>query len=98
MKGFCYYAVNSQPFMRAAIGGVDVQTAAALFSLRDRFRKGVFSHVWLQSKLDRRFGGSSENVRSNLKSAGFNRELILVNVRKMQKLVKKLEWKAVGSE
>jgi len=93
-----YKGNNFQPFMRAAIGGVDVQTAAALFGFRDRFRKGVFSHVWLQSKLDRRFGGSSENVRSNLKSAGFNRELILVNVRKMQKLVKKLEWKAIGSE
>jgi len=93
-----YKGCNFQPFMRAAIGGVDVQTAAALFGFRDRFRKGVFSHVWLQSKLDRRFGGSSENIRSNLKSAGFNRELILVNVRKMQKLIKKLEWKAAGSE
>ena len=93
-----YKGCNFQPFMRAAIGGVDVQTAATLFGFRDRFRKGVLSHVWLQSKLDRRFGGSSENVRSSLKSAGFNRELILVNVRKMQKLVKKLEWKAAGSE
>ena len=93
-----YKGCNFQPFMRAAIDGVDVQTAAALFGFRDRFRKGVLSHVWLQSKLDRRFGGSSENVRSSLKSAGFNRELILVNVRKMQKLVKKLEWKAAGSE
>jgi SAM-dependent methyltransferase len=77
---------------------VDVQAASALFGFRDRFRKGVMSHVWLQAKLDRRYGGSSDNVRSNLKSAGFNRELILVNVRKMQKLVKKLEWKATGSE
>ena len=93
-----YKGCNFQPFMRSAIGGVDVQIAAALFGFRDRFRKGVLSHVWLQSKLDRRFGGSSENVRSNLKSAGFNRELILVNVRKLQKLVKGLEWKAKGSE
>jgi SAM-dependent methyltransferase len=93
-----YKGSNFQPFMRAAINGVDVQAASALFGFRDRFRKGVMSHVWLQSKLDRRYGGSSENVRSSLKSAGFNRELILVNVRKMQKLVKKLEWKATGSE
>ena len=93
-----YKKSNFQPFMRASIDGVDVQTAASLFGFRDRFRKGVMSHVWLQSKLDRRFGGSSENVRSNLKSAGFNRELILVNVRKLQKLVNKLEWQAVGSE
>jgi len=93
-----YKGCNFQPFMRSGINGVDVQAAAALFGFRDRFRKGVLSHVWLQSKLDRRYGGSSENVRSSLKSAGFNRELILANVRKLQKLVKKLEWEATGSE
>ena len=93
-----YKQCNFQPFMRAAINGIDVQTAAALFGFRDRFRKGVMSHVWLQSKLDRRYGGSSENVRSSLKSAGFNRELILVNVRKLQKLINKLDWEAAGSE
>jgi len=93
-----YKNCNFQPFMRAAINGVDVQAAASLFGFRDRFRKGVLSHVWLQSKLDSRFGGSSENVRSSLKSAGFNRELILVNVRKLQKLVQNLQWNASGSE
>jgi SAM-dependent methyltransferase len=93
-----YKGCNFQPFMRASIDGVGVQQASALFGLRDRFRKGVMSHVWLQAKLDKRFGGSSENVRSSLKSAGFNRELILANVRKLQKLVKKLEWEAEGSE
>jgi SAM-dependent methyltransferase len=93
-----YKQCNFQPFMRAAINGIDVQTAAALFGFRDRFRKGVMSHVWLQAKLDRRYGGSSENVRSSLKSAGFNRELILVNVRKLQKLINKLDWEAAGSE
>ena len=93
-----YKKCNFQPFMRASINGIDVQTAASIFGFRDRFRKGVMSHVWLQSKLDRRYGGSSENVRSNLKSAGFNKELILVNVRKLQKLINKLEWQAAGSE
>ena len=93
-----YKQCNFQPFMRAAINGIDVQTAAALFNFRDRFRKGVMSHVWLQSKLDRRYGGSSENVRSSLKSAGFNRELILVNVSKLQKLIKELSWEPKGSE
>lgn len=93
-----YKGCNFQPFMRAAINGIDVQVAATLFGFRDRFRKGVMSHVWLQAKLDRRFGGSSEDVRSSLKSAGFNRELILVNVRKLQKLVRKLAWQAAGSQ
>ncbi|MEE8495069.1 MAG: hypothetical protein V3S21_01200 [Xanthomonadales bacterium] len=93
-----YKGCNFQPFMRGAIDGVDVQTASTLFGFRDRFRKGVLSHVWLQSKLDRRYGGSSENIRSSLKSAGFNRELILANVRKLQKLVHRLGWEASGSE
>jgi len=93
-----YKQCNFQPFMRASINGIDVRTAASLFGFRDRFRKGVLSHVWLQSIMDRRYGGSSENVRSNLKTAGFNQELILVNVRKMQKLIRELDWEASGSE
>ncbi len=93
-----YKNIDFQRFMRGSIDGIGVQAASALFSLRDRFRKGVLSHVWLQAKLDRRYGGSSDNVRSNLKTAGFNRELILVNVRKLKKLVQRLEWEAAGSE
>ena len=93
-----YKNIDFQPYMRGSIDGVGVQTASALFGLRDRFRKGVLSHVWLQAKLDSRYGGSSDNVRSNLKTAGFNRELILVNVRKMTKLIRRLEWEAAGSE
>ena len=93
-----YKGVPFQPFLRSRIDGVDVQTAGRLFGFRDRFRKGVMAHVWLQAKLDRRYGGSSENVRSSLKSAGFNRELILVNIRKLKKLVHRLQWEGDGSE
>ena len=53
-----YKNCNFQPFMRGSIDGIGVQTAPALFGFRDRFRKGVLSHVWLQAKLDRRYGGS----------------------------------------
>jgi hypothetical protein len=69
-----------------------------LFGFRDRFRPGVFSHVWLQAKLDKRYGSTQQNVRSDLKSAGFNREMILANVRKLHKLVMKLSWRGEGSE
>ncbi len=93
-----YKGIHFQPFMRAAIDGVDVQTAARLFSLRDRFRPGVFSHVWLQSRFDRRYGGTQQNVRSSIKSAGFNREMILANVRRIRKLVTGMKWDGDGSE
>jgi len=93
-----YKGVHFQPLMRAGIDGVGIQTAARLFSVRDRFRSGVLTHVWLQSKLDSRYGSTRKDVRSDLKSAGFNKEMILANVRKMRKLVAKLNWQGDGSE
>ena len=93
-----YKGVNFQPLMRSHIDGVSVQFAARLFGLRDRFRSGVLSHVWLQAKLDSRYGGTEQNVRSDLKSAGFKKELILANIRKIRKLVSKLKWEGEGSE
>jgi SAM-dependent methyltransferase len=93
-----YKGIHFQPLMRASIDGISVQTAARIFGFRDRFRSGVFSHVWLQAKLDSRFGGTRQNVRSDLKSAGFNQELILANVRKLRKLITKLNWQGDGSE
>jgi SAM-dependent methyltransferase len=93
-----YKGIHFQGMMRSSIDGIDVQTAARLFSLRDRFRSGVLTHVWLQSKLDSRYGSTQQNVRTDLKSAGFNREMILANVRKLRKLVGKLNWHGKGSE
>jgi len=93
-----YKGIAFQPLMRGSIDGVSVQTAARLFGFRDRFRRGVLSHAWLQSKLDRRYGSTQKDVRTDLKSAGFHKELILANVRKLRKLVAGLQWRGEGSE
>ena len=93
-----YKGIDIQPMMRARIDGVGVQTMARMFGFRDRFKKGVFSHVWLQAKLDSRYGATRQDVKSELKSAGFSKELILANVRKTRKLVQKLSWGGEGSE
>jgi len=93
-----YKGIDFQPFLRASIDGIGIQTAARLFGFRDRFRPGVMLHAWLQARLDNRYGSTQKNVRSDLKSAGFNRELILANVRKIRKLVTKLGWQGHGSE
>ena len=84
-----YKGLDIQAMLRARMDGVAVQTMAKMCSLRDRFRPGVFSHVWLQAKLDSRYGATSQDVKSDLKSAGFGKELILANVRKTRKLVQK---------
>lgn len=93
-----YKGIDFQPMMRASVDGVNIRTAACLFGLRDRFRSGVLTHVWLQSKLDRRYGNTSKDVRSDLKKAGFHKELILANLRKLRKLVGKFDWQGEGSE
>lgn len=93
-----YKGIDFQPLMRAGIDGVPLQTAAGLFGLRDRLRSGVLSHVWLQSKLDRRYSASDMHVRKDLASAGFNEEMILANIRRLGKLVQRLEWDGTGSE
>ena len=93
-----YKGIHFQPLMRSSIDGVGVQTAAKLFGFRDRLRPGVLTHVWLQAKLDSRYGNTQKNVRSDLKKAGFNKELILANIRKLGKLIRKLSWQGEGSE
>ena len=93
-----YKGIPFQGLLRGRVDGIGVQTAARLFGLRDRLRAGVLSHVWLQAKLDRRFGSTRENVRSDLKDAGFNKELILANVRKLRRLVAQLDWQGDDSE
>lgn len=93
-----YKGVDFQPLLRASINGIGVQTAAGLFSLGDRLRKGVTPHVWLQALLDRKYGSSQRNLRNELKNAGLNRELLLANVRKLKKLLQGLDWKPDGSE
>lgn len=93
-----YRGIDIQPMMRSSIDGVRVQTMSRMFGFWQRFKKGVFTHVWLQAKLDSKYGGTSQNVKSDLKSAGFSKELILANVRKTRKLVQKLSWGGEGSE
>ena len=93
-----YKGIHFQPMMRSSIEGIGVQAMSRLFGFRDKLRSGVFTHVWLQAKMDSRYGSTAQNVRSDLKSAGFNKEMILANVRKLRKLVTKLSWQGQGSE
>jgi SAM-dependent methyltransferase len=93
-----YKGVNFQPFLRSAIDGVGVQTANRLFGGWDLLRGGVLTNVWLQARLERRYSATRSDVRGDLKAAGFNKGLILANVRKLRKLVERLQWSGQGSE
>ena len=93
-----YKNLPFQPFLKGAIDGITPEEAEAIFSFRDRFRTGVFSHAYLQSKLQVRYSAQQKSVSKDLKNAGFNQELIKANIRRLVKLVTKLDWKPPGSE
>ncbi len=92
-----YKNLAYHPWLRGSLEGIEPAQCLRLFSWRERFKAGVFSHVYLQSKLQQRYSHSRVDVRQELKGAGFNRELIRANLRGLTKLVSGLRWKESAS-
>ena len=90
-----YKDIPFQPWLRGSIDGITPSEAVRFFTLRDRLRRGVLSHVALHARLERRYeqreGGE---VKEELRKANFKTELIKANVQRLRKLVSKLSWKA----
>ncbi|ETX06407.1 methyltransferase [Candidatus Entotheonella palauensis] len=93
-----YRQVPFQPLLRGMVDGISVDMANQLFSWRDRLRAGVLAHVYLQAKMQSRYGATQRNIRNDLKSAGFSLELIRSNIRRLKRLVEKLTWRSSASE
>ena len=87
-----YKGIPFQPWLRARIDGVEPREVRGLFGGRDALRRGVLTHVVLHSRLEERYGDKGGEVKRELRSAGFGKDLIRVNVARMQKLVRGLEW------
>jgi ribosomal protein L11 methylase PrmA len=79
-----------QPWLRGDIEGPTPAQMRSLLAGRKRFNTGALFHVRLQARMEA--GMSDRAVRQDLKSAGFNKDLILANVRKLKKLVGSLRW------
>jgi hypothetical protein len=85
-----YKGVPFQPWLRGSLEGIEPAEMRALLGFRDRFRRGVLTNVVLHARLEGRY--ADREVKSDLKKAGFNTELIRANARKLRKLVERLEW------
>ena len=81
-----------QPWLRGRIDGISPQECRSVLSTRDLFRRGAFTHVALHSSLERRYEEKDTDVKRELKDAGFGKELILANVRRLERLVSRLRW------
>ena len=88
-----YKDLPFHPWLRGAIDGISPEACNQVMSLRDRLRPGVFPDVYLQARLKSMTASSPKSLRSDLSSAGFDRELILRNVRRLTRIVGGLQWK-----
>jgi SAM-dependent methyltransferase len=93
-----YKGVSFQPWLRGSLAGISPAEARAVVSARDLFRRGVLTHVVLHARLERRHGETRRDIKGELKRAGFRKELIAANVRGLEKLVRRLDWKPARSE
>ena len=84
--------VPYHPWLRGSIDGISPAQIRSLMSFRDRFRRGLTSHVFLHARLEHRHAARGGEVKRELRAAGFKKELIVANVRKMRKLVGRLDW------
>jgi SAM-dependent methyltransferase len=87
-----YKGVSYRPWLRGSVRGILPRDIARLLSGRDRLRSGVFTHVHLHARLERRHEDDAGGIEADLRRAGFRKELVAANVRRLRKLVRGLEW------
>jgi hypothetical protein len=84
--------VPFQPWLRGSLDGITPHEARALLSARDLLRRGAFSHVVLHDRLERRYEEKEADLKGELRKAGFKKELILANIRGLERLIRRLRW------
>lgn len=93
-----YKDVAFHPWVRGNIDGIAPEQFNNLMSVRDLLRPGIFSNVFLQAKVQNRYGAANREIKVELQKACFEKKLIEANVKRIQKLVQSLEWKRSNSE
>ena len=85
-------AYRGMPYHALLRGSLDGITPAEARALLPRRRRGVLTHAVLHARLEARYGDARE-VRRDLKRAGFGKALLDANLRKLEKRVRRLEFK-----
>src|ERR1041384_7381357 len=74
-----YRDVDFRPWLRGSLAGITPVEARRLFSGRDLLRRGVATNVALHARLERKHVESTRDVKTEVKRAGFKKELIVAN-------------------
>jgi hypothetical protein len=89
-----YRGVDFQPILRGELEGISARQFLQWLRWRDLFRPGVFTHGFLQATLERQTQALSSSTVRDLQASGFTTPLIERLVRKLTRLVERLEWSA----
>jgi hypothetical protein len=92
-----YRNIDIQPVLRVKLDGISPDEFLRPLGWRDMLRRGVFTHGWLQSVLERQTSGMQTDTIGGLKSSGFDRSLIETNLAKLTRLIRGLKWQPRGN-
>jgi hypothetical protein len=87
-----YRGVHFQPILRGELEGISARQFLQWLRWRDLFRPGVFAHGLLQAKLEQHTQALSTSTVRDLKTSGFSTALIKHLLRKLTRLVERLQW------
>ena len=88
-----YRDLPFQPWLRGSLEGLEAETCLKVLGRRAMLRPGVGTHVYLQARAEAAYGSTTRDVRSELRAAGFNEQLIKANARRLRRLVAGLRWR-----
>ena len=91
-----YRNTSFQPWLRGSIDGISAEECRRLVS-RYFYKPGVLTDVIVHSLFQRGYAGTPRRIHDDLRQAGFRKELILANVRRLTKIVKNISWKTEAS-
>ena len=87
-----HVGIPFQPWLRGQPDGLTAGQLRRVMSTRDLLRKSGLLHVALPARAERTARSEGRNVRSELKDAGFSKEMIESNVNGLRRIVSGLEW------
>jgi len=89
--------VGFHAWLRGAVGGIGVAETAAIVPLGRRLRRGLFVHLTLQARAERRHAEAETSGAGEGPRAGFSPKLLLAQLANLEKTVRALTWKAQRS-
>ncbi len=86
--------VPFQPLLRGSVHGIPPTVAADLLAGSGRLTKGVFTHVKLQARAERKAdaGDLDRDLKGELKRAGFGPAIIDAQLKNLRKAIDQLDW------